>query len=341
MTTMDIFNDDAFSLQSLTALVNKAAFVPGQIGATDIFDEEGVTTTIISVEERDGQLSLVEPTPRGGPGETTEKERRNLIPFKIPHYERNDAVMADEVQNVRAFGSEMDAESFADRVARRQTKHLRDLDATLEHQRVGAIKGVVSTKSGAVLENLYTRFGIAVPAPVSLELDIAATKVSEVVKKDVIWSIEDELDDYYGGFHAFCGRDFFSALWHHQYVRETMLVGQDDARELRREMPERFDYAGVLWERYRAGRKASADVTAAGGAFIADNEAQVVVTGVPELFITRFAPADYEETVNTIGLPRYMKQYAMPNGKGRNIDVQSNPISLCTRPGTLKKLTLT
>ena len=63
--------------------------------------------------------------------------------------------------------------------------------------------------------------------------------------------------------------------------------------------------------------------------------------GVPDLFITRFAPADYEETVNTMGLPRYMRQYMMPNGKGRHIEVESNPISLCTRPTALRKLMLT
>ncbi len=43
--------------------------------------------------------------------------------------------------------------------------------------------------------------------------------------------------------------------------------------------------------------KATADL---GAPYIAANEARVVVKGVPELFITRFAPADYEETVNTI-----------------------------------------
>jgi len=120
-----------------------------------------------------------------------------------------------------------------------------------------------------------------------------------------------------------------------------MLANEGDAQLLRREMPERFEYAGVLWERYRAGRKASADVAGAGGSFIGDGEAHICVTGVPELFITRFAPADYEETVNTVGLPRYAHQYGMPNGKGRHIEVQSNPISLCTRPGVLRTLALT
>ena len=53
--------------------------------------------------------------------------------------------------------------------------------------------------------------------------------------------------------------------------------------------------------------------------------------------LSHFGPADYTETVNTIGLPRYAKQYPMPNGKGINLEVQMNAISLCTRPEVLRQ----
>ena len=58
------------------------------------------------------------------------------------------------------------------------------------------------------------------------------------------------------------------------------------------------------------------------------------------MYLTRFGPADYEETVNTIGLPRYARQYAMANGKGRHLDAQMNVINLCTRPAALRRLTI-
>ncbi len=341
MPTLDIFNDDAFSMQSLTAAVNNEPFTPGQIGGSGLFEEDGVATTIISVECLDGTLSLVEPSKRGGPGETVGGDKAKLVPFEVPHYERNDAIYADEVQNVRAFGTESTAEQFAARVVRRQNRHLRDLDATLEHQRLGAIQGSITTKSGVVMENLFTKFNIAPADPVSLELDVDATKVSEIVKKDIIWSSGDSLDASYDGVHVFCGRDFYSALWNHPYIRETMLVGSRDAATLRREMPESFEYAGATWERYRAGRKATESVVAAGGAFLDTAKACAVPTGVRELFITRFAPADYIDTVNTEGVPRYMMQMTKPNNKGVDIEVQSNPISLCTQPGVLRALTLT
>jgi hypothetical protein len=70
---------------------------------------------------------------------------------------------------------------------------------------------------------------------------------------------------------------------------------------------------------------------------VALTEAKFVAAGVPELFITRFAPADYEETVNTIGLPRYAKQYPTPNGKARMLEMQMNAICLCTKPDSLQR----
>lgn len=338
MPGMDVFNNDAFSLISLTAAVNKRKYRPGQISASGIFSEDGVTTTVLFIERREGKLALVEPTKRGGPGETVGQEGRDGIPFAVPHYQRDDTIMADEVQGVRSFGSEDALETVEERVVSRSARHAQDLTMTLEHQRCGAIKGVVLTKGGSVLSNLYTDFGVATPAAVSLELDVDATDVGTVFD-GVRFSIEDALDEPYDGLHVYTGRDFHTALWRHKSLKETLLAsGGMEALTLRLAVPDTFEFGGATWERYRTGAAATADL---GSPYIAANEARVVPIGVPDLFITRFAPADYEETVNTVGLPFYAKQWARDDGKGRHLQVQSNPISICTRPDVLRKLTLT
>lgn len=337
MASLDIFNDDAFSVQTLTAKVNKATYRPGQIGASGLFEEDSVATTIISVEEKDGKLGLIEPSKRGGPGETIDDEKRNLIPFMVDHYQRDDAVMADEIQNVRAFGTEGELEQVENRVMQKADRHLADLDMTLEHQRIGAVKGIVTSRSGKTLHDLYSRFNIAVPAAISLELDVDATKVDEILEKDVAWSIEDSLDSFYQGFHVWTGRDFHLAMWNHPRIRETYLT-TPMAAVLREAIPDKFTVGKFTFERYKTGRKATDNL---GTAYIAADEGRVTPVGVPGLFITRFAPADYFETVNTPGLPRYMKQVRMRNDKGVDLEIQSNPISLCTQPSALRKLTLT
>lgn len=336
MPRMNVWEGDGFTLESLTAAVNSEPYRPGQVSASGIFEEDSVTTTVVSIELREGKLALVEPTARGGAGETTGDDDRDLIPFIVDHYQRDDAIKADEVQNVRAFGSESQLETLQDRVESKARRHAADLTMTIEHQRVGAIKGIVTSKSGKVLHNLYTRFGIAEAAAVSLELDAEATKVGSLWQ-DVVYGIEDALDEPYDGIHVFTGRDFHRALWTHKSVTETFIYNSG-AAVLRQDVPNTFEFGGATWERYRTGAKATSDL---GAPYIAATEARVVIKGVPGLFITRFAPADYEETVNTPGLPFYAKQVPTLNGKGRSLEVQTNPISLCTRPQVLRKLTLT
>lgn len=327
---------DPYSLESLTAAVNQEHYRPGQISASGLFEEDSVTTTIVSVELRDGKLALVEPSERGGPGETTDQEKRTKVPFEVDHYQRDDAIKADEVQNVRAFGTEDTLEVLEDRVNRRAQRHAADLTMTLEHQRVGGIKGIVTSKSGKVLHNLYNVFGIAVPAAVSLELDVESTQVTNLWQ-DVVYSIEDALDEPYDGLHVYTGRDFHKRMWQHKSVRETFLYGSG-AVVLRQDVPDVFEFGGATWERYKTGARATAD---AGAPYIATDRARVVPKGVAGLFITRFAPADYNETVNTPGLPFYSRAVAKPNGKGYDLEVQMNSISLCTRPQALRELTLT
>lgn len=336
MSAFDIFNQDPFSLASLTARVNRMPFTPGQVGASGIFSSEGMTTTVAMIERRDGKLSLVDTSERGGPGETVASDRRDMKPVHTAHFQRDDNVYADEVQGVRAFGSDTLLETVQDRIDQKMSRHTRDLDATIEHHRLGAIKGIVVTKSGRVITNLYTLFDVAPPVDINWALSDANFDVRKAAKQ-AIYGIEDALDaTSYGAIEAFCGKEFFADLISHKQVRETYLHYQA-AAQLREELEDRFPYGGIVWNRYRSGAKADA-AAAAGGGFLGAGEARLVVRGVPELFIERYAPADYEETVNTMGLPRYAKQFAVEGGKSRKLEVQTNPIAICTQPDTLRRI---
>ena len=131
--------------------------------------------------------------------------------------------------------------------------------------------------------------------------------------------------------------DFFKTLVDQKLVRETYLNYQA-AAELCGEVADKFPFGGIMFERYRTGAKATA--ANSNTAFIAANEGRVVVTGVPNLFIERYAPADYTETVNTMGVPRYAFQYESENRKSRKLEMQSNPIMVCTQPLTLRRLVM-
>ena len=74
--------------------------------------------------------------------------------------------------------------------------------------------------------------------------------------------------------------------------------------------------------------------------FIPDNQAIFIPMGTMNVFETVFAPADYVEAVNTIGVPYYAKQKLQDFDKGVDIQTQSNPLTICKRPDLLVKATL-
>jgi hypothetical protein len=57
-----------------------------------------------------------------------------------------------------------------------------------------------------------------------------------------------------------------------------------------------------------------------------------------DTFKTIYAPADFLETVNTIGIPLYAKQEMRQYNRGLDLHMQSNPLPMCFRPGVLVKL---
>ena len=50
------------------------------------------------------------------------------------------------------------------------------------------------------------------------------------------------------------------------------------------------------------------------------------------------APANYNETVNTLGKPFYAKSEPRKMGKGWDLEAQANPLALCLAPGALVEL---
>ena len=91
----DVFNAEAFSSTSLTDAINNVPFLPGRAGQVAGWQEDGVPTTTIMIEEKNGVLELINPSPRGGPGQTGMPESRTARSLAIPHYQYDDHIAAD------------------------------------------------------------------------------------------------------------------------------------------------------------------------------------------------------------------------------------------------------
>ncbi len=336
MPALDIFNDDAFSVQSLTTAINETPFQPMLIGNLGLFSEQGISTTSLSIEKRGSTLSLIAAAARGASGAPVGNDKAKLIPISTVHLPQRGAVIADEVQNLRAFGTESELETVQNLVNRKLGKMRRNIDVTVEYQRIGAIKGIVVDADGSTpILNMFTTFDVT-QQTVAMALTTDATKV-KIKVTEAHRKAEQALGGLmHGGFIALCGDGFFDALVTHPAVEKAYDRYLDGAflRELQRSQNSGtpgFSYANTTWHEYKG--------SVGGIPFIGTDDAYLIPLGVPDLFETHYAPADYMETVNTMGLPYYAKQEAMRMNRGVELESQSNPISLCTRPNVVVKLT--
>lgn len=327
---LDVFNDDAFNLTELTKAINLIPHVPTRIGSSGLFSQEGISTLSVMIEMTNEVLSLVPTAARGAPAPIKNLPRRNVRPFNTVHLPQRVALFADEVQNLRAFGSQTEVELGTARLAKKLAVARRDLDLTIEFQRIGAIKGQVLDADGAtVLLDLFTEFGV-VQQTLDFVLDNDATKVLQKCVA-ALRMMEDKLGGtMMTGVTGYCSPEFFDALSGHPAVTDTYKYQAGNV--LRTDRRSGFEFGGIWWEEYRG--------TINGTRFIEANAAYLVPQGVPDLFVTYYSPAPYMETVNTEGLPFYAKQERMDYDKGIDVETQSNPLHLNTRPNAVIKVTI-
>lgn len=338
----DIFNDDAFSLISLTALINKEDYVPGRAGELAFAGvSEGIATTTAVFEEIGTALSLIQTSPRGGPAPQERPDKATVRGVAIPQIKLEDTINAHEIQNVRQIGSTDTLRGPQTVIQQRMRKMGLRFDLTLENLRLGALRGEVRDADGSLLENLYTLFGVQklpdldftgvfVAGPDSDDLVTIRTFAQRIVRR-----MKRNLKAPYPGsarVWAFCGDNFFDALIESTSVRGVYDGWNAAERRLGGNYAHGvYSFADVFWENYQ-GTDDNSTVA------IGPNECQFFLTGVPGLYEEYFAPGDFLETVNTIGLPRYAK-IAQADKFNRSValHVQSNPLPVCLRPRTLFK----
>ncbi|QBQ11076.1 major capsid protein [Pseudomonas sp. SXM-1] len=323
MADIAIFEDDAFSVSSLTAAINEQEYLPGRISSLGLFREEGISTLTVQIEKDGDTLALVPSGERGTSGLVVGGTKRTLIPFNTVHLPERFTIKADEIQGIRAFGTRSELQAVQDVVNKRLAKARRQLDATHEFQRMGALNGQVLDADGkTVLLDIYKSFGVnRQKLPMGLnspdtELRVKCGEALDM-QEEALGSVTSS------GSRALCGKNFWNKLIVHKSVKETYLNTMQ-AASLRGDAREAFEFGGIVWERYRG--------KVAGVAFVHDDKALLVPEGVPDLYISSFAPADYMETVNTQGIPYYSKIEPLPFNKGVAGEAQSNPLHLCTRP---------
>jgi hypothetical protein len=328
------FAVDAFSMVTLTRSINILANNYGRVRELGLFPGKGVRSRSVIVEEKNGILNLLPTMPPGSPGTIARREKRTVRSFTIPHIPHDDSILPSEYEGIRAFGSETELATLAgimnDHLQSMRNKHA----ITLEHLRMGALKGIILDADGSTLYNLYTEFGI-VQKTVDFKLGTTTTDVPGKCR-EVVRHIEDNLKgEVMSNVRALVSAEFFDKLISHSKVKEVYLNYARAQDILGNDVRKGFEFQGIVFEEYRG---VATDPDGNARRFIAASEGHAFPQGTMGSFETLFAPADFLETANTIGLELYAKQEERKFGRGIDIHTQSNPLPICYRPGVLVKI---
>lgn len=319
--------DGAFGALDLTeSIIDVALPDKPQIDNLLDWDEQGIETTSALIERAGEVIDFIPTVPRGGPGQGSHRPQRGGVTVNAVHIKHSDSVLADQVQDVRAMGR-TSLDSPAELQKRTLMAMKKNLVWTQAMHRLGAIKGLVLDADGSTLLDMFALWGLS-QQTVSFDLDEAGTNLAlkgvDVERKSQDALVGGAPTEYVG----LASPTFMDALRAHAYYEKVL----------------QFAAPSQLLQNYRTGitvgNIAFVEVRAPAGSPVAieDNTAYVVPKG-QGILLARYAPADWNETVNTLGLPFYAKAQALPMDRGYSLEAQTNPFHVVTHPRAIIKVT--
>ena len=323
---LDVFKSDQFSMRSMVAAINKLPKKPGKISSLGIFQSEGVNTRAVGLEEINGAITLVQTSLPGAPGRTIAEGERVERSLNTVHIKATAGLLAEKIAGVKAYGSQTQLETFGALVTRKLQDLNNSLDATLEYHMAGALQGVVKDADGTTILDLCSALGLgSAPDAPDFVLGTDSTAVDKLVI-DVKRRVEDACgNDTVERIMCYASPEWFDKFVAHPAV-QWAFQAQNENSFGRADVRSGFVYKDVMFAEYRD--------RVGGKPLIAAGDARFFPIG-PSLYNIYYSPADYIETVNTMGLPRYAKQKVMDFDRGIEIEAQTNPLVICRRPRAL------
>ena len=194
---------------------------------------------------------------------------------------------------------------------------------------LGALRGEVLDYDGTVLENYFTAFGITKKS-IAFALGDPNTDVRAKCVEVLRWQEDNLNGEVSTGSRALVSPEFFDALISHPKVTAVYQGWAEAVNKLGGDIRSGFVFGGITFEEYRA--------TVDGQRFIDEGKGHAFPMGTTDLFSDFGAPADFNETVNTLALPYYARQQNKDFNRGIDLHAQSNILPLVNRPSMLVEL---
>lgn len=338
---MDVFRQDAFSAQNLTAGIDKAGYVPTLLGSLPglwVPPPLGQPSSKwIFVEERANEPAIIHTSPRGGPPTPAREDEtsRKVRPFEVPRLARSRRIEAAEIAGIRAFGTLTEMNTLELMVQRQQYIMQRDISLTWENMRLGAVQGATLDADGETIYDWSASFQQTLPAEVTWTLspstDDGSIRTQCTTTKRAVTRALKGLGGNAVRVYGLASDSFWDALMATAEVRHTWQYAMQATRLQEDVAWQSFDYGGITFINYR-GTDDNSTVA------VPDKKCKFFPTGAG-IFQEVYAPADERfEFVNTPGQQSYswIVQDQLRN-MWADVEMYSYPLFMCTMPQALQR----
>ena len=342
IVSMDVFLQDAFKAQNLTATIDKEGFVPTLLGSIPgLFVPPPMgqpRSQAFFIEDRYSGPAIIHTTPRGSEPTAgrTDEPSRTARPFKTERILRSRRITATEIAGIRAFGQINELQSLELMVQRYQyLMQERDFPLTWEWYRLNTVtQAKMLDADGTVIWDWAAQFGQVVPNIVTWTLPATNAANDGTVAglcSTAVRAITRALKGLGGvnvEVHAICGDSFYDALRGCAEVRETFKYQQGEELRAARAWRE-FYYGGIVFHNYRG-----------------TDDNSTVAVGVKKcymfpagagIFQEVYSPADERfEFEGSPGIQAY--SWVVPDLKRNmyvDVEMASYPATVCTMPQAL------
>ena len=329
---MPLSNDSQYGVVPMTEAINRLPANPTIIRELGLFKPQYESTTSVAVESKNGVLTLVNAVPRGTPGDPVASNLGNRQVFEMLHLPKNDIVRADDVQNVRAFGSGNKAQTVAEKVNDKLADMKSDIEYTREHLMLGALSGKILNANGDPIVDIYDRFGLT-RQTITWTLSATNSNVGSMIDSAVRNLSKKRGGEPVNGWIVLCSPEFMDAVIYHKTVVSIYERYQEGSTYRSGDTSVGFEHKNLKFINY--------DHVFDSGLQIKEGEAIILPAGTKSTFKEFFAPADMSATVNTKALPYYASREKLAHDKGWSLEAQSNPLPLLLRPELVATLKMT
>lgn len=346
--TVSVLSDPRFSFRELTSAINVFPRSWSLIQALGIFGASPtpIDTNFVTIHQSKTGLGLIPSKSRLGDTNHKIGKRDKQITIEVPHLPLDDAINPNDLQNLQlwianATSQGIDpAANFQAKIAQKLSVLSRDHDFTHEYYRAKALNGFIKDADGTTLVDLYTLFGLTRASFVeAVDFTTSTTDVrgiySDTNEKVLDAASDDSVGLVQAGFnvtsYALCSQNYWNGLINHDTVKDAYQFQQGQQNQpLTQDLRQTgFIFGGVWHFLYTAKDPASGDL------FVPDKSAFLCPAGTQNTFEEFAAPANYNDTVNTLGEEKYAKIVEKANGKGADLETQSNRLALGKRPDML------